>query len=216
MAATRPFRGGDVAAHGGLEGQALALADHGDAVVADGPGDDHHVAGLSVAAGDVQARRDEAHPGRVDKEAVRAAAFHHLGIAGDDLHPGLLGRGRHRSDHPAQGLHLQPFLQDKTGGEVQGRGPHHAQVVHCAADGQAANIAAGEKERLDHVGIGSEGQAPSSKFQVPGSRFSFSVSRFPISWGQLQDGGIVALIQQGVGEGRAKELVNKVVAQLAA
>jgi hypothetical protein len=51
--------------------------------------------------------------GGVDEDAVAAALFHHLGVAGDDLDSGRARRPRQRIHHAPQVGHGQPFLQNE-------------------------------------------------------------------------------------------------------
>ena len=73
--------------------------------------------------------------------------------------PACSGRGRHRGDDPLQIGQGQPLFDDEPGAEPQRPGAAHAQVVDRAADGQLADVAAGEEEGADHVAVGGEGQA---------------------------------------------------------
>ena len=51
----------------------------------------------------------------------------------------------------------EAVLEDHRAGEGQHLGgAHHRQVVHRPGDGQPADVAAGEEERVDHVGVGGD------------------------------------------------------------
>ena len=94
----------------------------------------------------------------VDVAAVGLALLDHLGVAGDDLHPGRGGRVPHGLGDPAQVGDREALLEDEPGRQVQRRGAGHGQVVDRAVDGQVADVAAGEEQRRDHVGVGGERQ----------------------------------------------------------
>ena len=99
-----------------------------------------------------------ADPRRVDEAGIGLAALHHLGVAGHDLHPRPLGGGGHRGDDPAQVGDREPLLEHESRREVERPRPRHRQVVDGAVHGQVADVAAGEEERRDHVGVGGEGE----------------------------------------------------------
>ncbi len=52
----------------------------------------------------------------------------------------------------------QSLLQDQADADRQGPGAAHRQIVDGAVDRQIADIAAGKEDRVDHVGVGGEGQ----------------------------------------------------------
>jgi hypothetical protein len=111
---------------------------------------------------------DAAHAGRVDVAAVGLALLHHLGVAGDHLDAGRVGRLAHGPDNPGQVRDRESFLQDEARRQEQRGGPGHRQVVHRAVDGQVADAPAGEKERRHDVGIGREGQPRPANLQPRG------------------------------------------------
>jgi len=79
------------------------------------------------------------------------AALDDLGVAGDDLHPGGPGgfpiERTTRSSVPSgsPSSKMNPTLSQR------GRAPAHGEVVDRAVDREAADVAAGKKERLDDV-----------------------------------------------------------------
>ncbi len=93
-------KGGTVTADFGSEFEAFAAGEDGHAVIADRAVDQDDVAGLGVAAANVAVVFDDADPGGIDKEFISFAARHDLGVAGDDLHPGLIGGAPHRDKDP--------------------------------------------------------------------------------------------------------------------
>ena len=70
IAATRWLSGAVSDTQLGAELQALAEAQHRDAVEADRAGDDHHVAGSGALGPDVDALGQQADAGGVDEQAV--------------------------------------------------------------------------------------------------------------------------------------------------
>ena len=78
----------------GVERQVLAQRHDGDAMVADRAGQQHHIARPRAVAGQDQPGRHDADAGGGDEHAVGLAALDHLGVAGDDRHPGLAARPR--------------------------------------------------------------------------------------------------------------------------
>jgi hypothetical protein len=95
-------------------------------------------------------------PGSVHVQAVCLVALDNLGIAGRDHHA-CRGRGlaHRRGDAPQVG-NREPFLDDEAGGEQERSCTRDGQVVDGAVDRELADVAAGEKDRLDHVRVGRE------------------------------------------------------------
>ena len=102
--------------------------------------------------------QDQPHPGGGDEDLVGGALGHHLGVPGDDGHPGF-GRGlTHGLGNGVQHGDFQALLQDEGGGQHQGPGRGGEQIVHRARHRQPADVAAGEKQGVHHEGVGGEGQ----------------------------------------------------------
>ena len=109
-------------------------------------------------------RRDDlADTGRGDEQAVGGATLHDLGVTGDDLDRRLGGGGRHAGADLVQAGDLETLLDDEGGGQTQGPGRRRGQVVDRAGHRQAADVAAGEGERLHDVGVGGEGDPSGSR-----------------------------------------------------
>jgi hydrogenase maturation protein HypF len=137
----------------------LAAGQHdGDAMIADGPGHDDGVARPGPRRTEDHVPLDEADARGVDVAAVGLALLDHLGIPGDDAHAGRGGRGSHRLGDPLQVRDGEAFLQDEPGRQVERGGTGHGQVVDRAVYRQVADVAAGEEQRLDHIGIGGQRQ----------------------------------------------------------
>ena len=73
---------GYVALHGRFELDAAALADDGDAVVAERAGGDHRVAGPDFRRREIDAFADGADAGGDEEKAVRRAALYDFRVAG--------------------------------------------------------------------------------------------------------------------------------------
>ena len=74
-------------------------------------------------------------------------------------HAGRSGGLGHRRHHAAERFHGQALFEDEACAEIRRPGPGHRQVVDGAADGQLADVAAGEEQGVDDVAVGGEGQA---------------------------------------------------------
>ena len=72
--------------------------------------------------------------------------------------PAAWAASRHRRHHAAERFHRQPLFENEARAEIGRLGPGHRQVVDRAADGQRADVAAGEEERTDDEAVGGEGQ----------------------------------------------------------
>ena len=88
----------------------------------------------------------------------QAPRWHHLGVAGHDLHAGLARRRGHRSRDAAQQVDRQAFLDDRGAGQIERDRAADRQVVDRAAHGQLADVAAGKHQRIDHERVGGERQ----------------------------------------------------------
>ena len=103
-------------------------------------------------------RDDGADAGGGDEHAVGLAAIDDLEIAGDDADARGAGRVAHRGDDAAEQCGLEALLEDEGGAEEGRPRPAHREIVDGAVDGEAADVAAGEDERPDDVGIGGHGE----------------------------------------------------------
>jgi hypothetical protein len=101
---------------------------------------------------------NDADPSRGEEELVAGAPVDDLGVAGDDLDARLGRRSRHRASDLPQEVDRHAFLHDRRAGKVERPGPANRQIVDRPADGELANVAAGEDQGVDHEGIGGEGE----------------------------------------------------------
>ena len=67
-------------------------------------------------------------------------------------------RLRHRAGDLAQELDGHALLDDHRAGEIERPRAADGKIVDRAADGELADIAAGKHQRIDHEGIGGEGE----------------------------------------------------------
>ena len=169
-------------------------------MVANGARQQHNVAHLGIAPADGHASRQHTHPGGADEHTVALAFFHHLGVARDHGHPCFAGGVAHALDNALQISQREAFFDDEARTQVQRRGTHHGHVVDGAVHGQAADVAAREKQRRNHMAIGRHHQA------APGG----------VKRGQRQCRTVVALAQKRVVEGGHKQLFDQLCSRFAA
>ena len=121
--------------------------------------DEDHVARPAVRRRG-RRRADHADAGRVDEQLVAGAALHDLGVAGDDVHAGLARRARHGSAPPGAAMSTgSPSSMIDGAGQIERHGAADREIVDGAADRELADVAAGKEQRIDHEGIGGEGEA---------------------------------------------------------
>ena len=122
-----------------------------------------------VAAPDASGRRPAdrvTDAGRVDVDLVALALRHDLGVACHDRYARQAGRPHDGPQDLVQRRLLQPLLQDEAEREEARGGAGDDEVVDRAVDGQPADVAAGEEERVDDVAVGGEGQAAGEEGRV--------------------------------------------------
>ena len=108
------------------------------AVVAEKPVDQDRVAGTRKMRAERHAFADRANPRRGDEQLIASASVHDLGVAGDDLHAGILRGLRHGAGELlAQQFEGDALLHDHGTGEIErGRAPPTARsltVPHTAS-----------------------------------------------------------------------------------
>ena len=89
---------------------------------ADRSATDDHVAGLRPVGGNADTFGYDADTACIDEEFVAFAPFHHLRVAGDDLHAGTFGCRLHRQDDAPEVGKRQSLFQDKAGSQVKRTG----------------------------------------------------------------------------------------------
>src|ERR1017187_10323818 len=124
-------QGGGIAFDGSVEADVLAFGEDGNAVIAEGAGEQHEVAGPGVGGGEVDAGADASDAGGIDENAVARALFDNLGIAGAE---------EERLDNEAIGGE----------GEALGADLQNGLIVEAAEDGAAED---GEEEVAQQVGL---------------------------------------------------------------
>jgi len=178
-----------------LQVEPLAAGKDGHAVVADGTVDEDLVAGTGAAAADVELVVEDADSRGIDEDLVRLPPGDHLGVAGDDGHSGGFGRLLHAGENGPEVREGKTLLQNQADADRQGTGAAHGQVVDRSVNRQIADVAAGEEDRVDHVGVGGEGEPAAAVGQ---------------------DRGVVLVPLGHSGEGGDDDLVEKLVAEPAA
>ena len=94
-----------------------------------------------------------------------------------------------------QSFEGKAFFDDESGAQIERRGTAHGEIVNRAMDGQRTDIAAGEKQRLDHERIGGESEPRAADFE----------NRL-----------VVQAIEHRIGEQGQKHIAQQVRAELAA
>ncbi len=141
-----------------LELEPAALRQDREAVVAERAGDQDAVP--RPQAGVRHHPLGEGHAGRVQDDPVELPAPHHLGVAGHHRGAALAARLPQRAPDALQVGAREALLDHDAAGEEDPLcRPHHREVVHGARRGQAADVAAGEEQRVHYVGVGGKGQA---------------------------------------------------------
>ncbi len=157
--------------------------------------DQQHIARRNLAHAPVYACGNRTDTGGVNKHFIRRPTGDDFGIAGHDGNTRRRGCRGHAGDDAFQRCHLQPLLQNKAAGEPARNCAADGHVISRTADSQLANIAAGEKQRVDNVAVRGKGQ--------------------PIALGgQFLKGNaglIFLLIQKRVGEGAHKKLTDQLL-----
>jgi len=102
---------------------------------------------------------DDAYAGGRDVESVAFAALDDFGVAGDDRNAGGRSGVAHGGHDALERLGGETFFEDEAGAEPERTGAAHGEVVDSAVDGELADVAAGEEERGDDVGVGGESEA---------------------------------------------------------
>ena len=114
--------------------------------------------GCTRSGGDADAFGDDSDAAGIDKEFVAFATFHHLGITGDNLHAGFVGRLPHGLHDALQVGKRQALFEYEPGSEVKRTGTAAGKVVHRPVHRQVADIASGKrkigsttKESVEHA-----------------------------------------------------------------
>ncbi len=152
----------------GFDLEVTASEENRHAVVSDGSRHQHPVAGSDLVGSDVHAGGDQAHTARGDVHAVGLAALDDLGVTRDDGDAGHPARRCHGVDFGAQGHGIETLLEDQRGGDRNGAGSGHREVVDGAVDRQLTDGAARKAERVDHEGVGRERGALGSDADLGG------------------------------------------------
>ena len=124
--------------------------------------------GLQLEPERSSALGEHADAGGVDEAAVAVALLDHLGVAGDDVHARLGGRLTHGDEDPLEVRDREALFEDEADAQVERLGAAGRDVVDGAADGQPADVAAGEEERVHHVGVGGHRDARARERQRGG------------------------------------------------
>ena len=149
---------GGIAFKVGRERQRLAAAHDGDAVVAQRAGDQHLVARATPSAAQFHVRRQRSHAARVDEHAVAMATVDHLRIARHQRHARLTGALRHGVADAPKIVDGETLFQNEAHAQVAGCRAARGHIVHRAAHGEPADVAAREEMRRHHEAVRGECQ----------------------------------------------------------
>ena len=149
---------GGVAFEAGREAQGLAAAHDGNAVVAQRAGDQHLIAGPTLRAAQLHARRQRSHAARVDEHAVAMATVDHLRVARHQRHARLASALRHGGADALEVLDGEALLQHEAHAQVAGRRAACGHIVHRAAHGKPPDVAAGKEMGRHHEAVRGERQ----------------------------------------------------------
>lgn len=176
--------------------QPLPFGHNRNAMAAQIATEQNRITGANAGGANVVGVFNHAYAAGIDKNTIAFAPIHNFGISGDDAHASPPGRPLHGLDDIPEGFHRQPFFEDEPDAEVEGPRSAHGEIINGAMDGEGADITAGKKQGLDHVGIGGEGDAARGHGQGNG----------------IMVGGVLP----GDGEGGGKHFGNELLHQLAA
>ena len=170
------------------------------AMIAEQPIDEDGVAGFGTMRAEIEAGTDHADPGGIDEELVASAAVDDLGIAGDDGHARRRRRLGHGAGDAAQERDLDTFLDDDAARKIERLGAADGEIIDGAADGKLANVAAGKFQRIDHEGIGGEGEPIAMQREI----------------GQRKARLVFERYQRRILEGADEDIVDEIAHRLAA
>ena len=142
----------------GFEIELAAGQQDGDAVIADGTGEQHLVAGTDGLRRDVDTLDRAADAATADVHVVGFAMLDDLGIAGRDDHTRAAGGGGHGAHFEFEDFGGQTGFEHISDDEGLGAGAGDGQIVHRAIDGQFAYGTTGETQGFDDEGVGGDRQ----------------------------------------------------------
>jgi hypothetical protein len=118
-----------------------------------------------------------------------------LGITGDQLDACSVGCLAYRLNDTPERFHWQPLFKDEAGAQIGRSCAAHRQVVDGTIDCQTSYVTTREKEGVDNIRIGGEGEPRSPK---------------------QKNGAVVPRLQQRIAEGGHEHLLDQLVHQLPA
>ncbi len=152
----------------GFEIELAARQQNGDAVIADGPGEQNLVADAHRARIDVHAVNQAADAGRGDVHLVGFAVFDHFGVAAGDADSRVPRGFRHGANFGFEHRRGQSGFEHI--GDDQGLcpGSRNRQIVDRAVHRKFADGTSGKSERLDHKAVGRDRDSCSVDVDVRG------------------------------------------------
>jgi hypothetical protein len=150
----KSIEGGRIALDGCLQFKPLSAGHDCYPVIADSPTDYDTVSGKRMGAVNLQIMLKNSDSRRIDKYPVSFAARHDFGVTGDNSDPGTIGSPLHGSQNPGKLVFAESFFKDQAHTHPERFRSHHGKVVDRSVHGEIADIATGEKYRIDDKGIG--------------------------------------------------------------
>ena len=200
------YEGGAVALYIGIDAVVASRKEDGGAVAADVAGDEDVVAGLGEGAAGLDAFHHFADAGGGDEEVVDLAAARDFGVAGDEVDAGFGGGFGHGGGDGVEVGKGEAFFNLEGAGEVAGAGAHACKVVDGAADGEFADVAAGEAPGAEDEAVGGHGDAGAFDGE-DGGVVGGEVGAFEVFGEEVMDegGGFAAASAVGEGDGVGHE-----------
>ena len=184
-----------------FQGKIAARAENGCAMVAKKAVNENDVAWLHATAPRVEGRRRIAPiPVVVIKILSQAPLFTTLVSPVTMVTPASRAVSRHRAAIRRKRSTGDPLFDDDRAGQVERRGAADREIVDGAADGELADVAAGENQRIDDERIGGERETIAALRQG----------------GQIEPRLVVERRQQRIVEGLDEYIVDEVLHRLAA
>ncbi len=154
-----------IALHAAVEAQSFTLGKDRDAVFGHGTRKDDMIPRPRPPSVDGHPWRDHPNARGIDENLVGRTPGHHLGIAGHQLHSRPVQSPANAGQDSLQVGHGKSLLQDEPHAQVARLGTAHGHIVDRTVDRQIPDIAAGEKNGIDHEGVGRKGQTGAGQIE---------------------------------------------------
>ena len=142
--------------NGSGNGQVAAGKHHGHAVISNWARQQNPVPHLWLLC--QPPGGNHTHPCGGDVHLVTGTLRNHLGVPGNNAHPGTLSGGAHRLGLVAQFRDGQPLFQNECHGNNRRFRTRDCEIVHRSVDREFTDAATGKVNGVDHVRIGGKRQ----------------------------------------------------------